>query len=115
MLKMKDLKNRTYADRQCVSFDCAIAGSEENDDMLFRFWRLRLSGPVEAWAMQLVIGRTQCADSQVYNFSYEMPKAGMPLEIVAAMGMRLFKLHLAEEIQRKAGYEFAIGEAIAGM
>ena len=59
--------------------------------------------------------KDQDADSQVYTFGYIMPKSNLPLELIAATGLKYFQLYLKEEIQTKSEYDFMLGDVLKGM
>ena len=44
-----------------------------------------------------------------------MPKSGLPLELIAATGLKYFQLYLKEEIQNKTNFDFALSELLRGM
>lgn len=111
MLKLKDLENRVYRCRNCVRFECTIP-VDEDKILLATFSRMK--NPSE-WNMQVIFDRTRDKDSEVYNFGYIMPKDNLPLELIAATGLKYFQLYLKEEIQMKSNLDFSIGRIIEGM
>lgn len=112
MLVLKDLENRIYRGKQCVGFDYIIKNEKNEPQFEARF---RTGTEKNEWNMSIVFGRTRDADSQVYNFGYIMPKSGLPLELIAATGLKYFQLYLKEEIETKVSYDFLLGEILKGM
>lgn len=112
MLTLKDLSNRVYNDRICSEFSYTLKDDKGKPKLTANFWR----GQEEnEWQMRIVLDRTRDADSQVYKFGYIMPVSNLPLELIAATGLKYFQLYLKEEIQKKSEYDFMIGDALKGM
>ena len=80
---------------------------------LAKFERVRED--VLIWNMRVVLDRTRDSDSQVYNFEYQIPKIGMDLTMIAAIGLKYFQLFLKEEVQKKVDIDFIIGKITGGM
>lgn len=115
MLKLKDLENRVYSGKACVGFDYIIKDENEKSKKLFEARFRKVKEDEEQWNLLIVLDHTRDADSQVYNFDYIMPKTGLPLELIAATGLKYFQLYLKEEVQIKINYDFALGEVLKGM
>lgn len=113
MLKLRDLDDRKYLGKSCVSFSYVLRNEKNEPINIFRFEK-SLTEPTE-WVMNVIIGRTRDADSQVYKFDYMMPRENLPLELIAATGLKYFQLYLKEEIQMKMNYDFTLGEVLKGM
>lgn len=113
MLKLKDLENRVYKGKICVRFEVQVPTDNEGNSLYARFERM--SSDENHWNMNIVTKRTRDKDSEVYNFGYIMPKSNLPLELIAATGLRYFQLHLKEEIQDKSNLDFIIGDIVSGM
>lgn len=119
MLKLKELKNKQHnADRQCVGFEYVVEDTSRhpNDPNRFCFiarWRKGVE-PAE-WNMQVILGRTRDADSQVYNFGYILPREGLDLVLIAATGLKYFQLYLQQEIQMKSNFDFVLGDLLKDM
>ena len=118
MIKLKDLQNRVYSGKMCTRFEYNLIDESRADNdpkrncFVARFER----GQEEnEWNMYVVLKRTRDADSQVYSFGYIMPKTGLPLELIAATGLKYFQLYLKEEVQTKIDYDFVLGEVLKGM
>lgn len=111
MIKQSDLVNRYNIGGVCVDFDYML--NIDNSRIRFRFTRDKDQPLI--WNMMVVIKRTRDADSQVYNFSYQLPKANMSLTMVAAIGLKYFQLYLKEEVQLKSNLDFMLGEITNGM
>ena len=116
MIKLKDLENRVYSGKACVGFDYIVKDENEKNKKLFeaRFRKVDDENE-EHWNLLIVLDHTRDADSQVYNFGYIMPKTGLPLELIAATGLKYFQLYLKEEVQVKINYDFTLGEVLKGM
>lgn len=112
MLKLKDLDNRVYSGKICSEFSYILKDDKGKPKFRANFAR----GQEEnEWQMRIVLDRTRDADSQVYTFRYIMPKSNLPLELIAATGLKYFQLYLKEEIQTKSEYDFMLGDVLKGM
>lgn len=111
MIKQSDLVNRMNIDGVCVDFDYIL----NIDDTRVRCRFTRSKDELLVWNMMVVIKRTRDADSQVYNFGYQLPKKNMDLTMVAAIGLKYFQMYLKEEMQLKMNMDFALGEITSGM
>lgn len=114
MIKFKDLQNRVYSGKQCVRFEYVFTVGDNNTVAMFERQTGKLAQPNE-WNMQIIFGRTRDKDSEVYNFGYVMPKEGLPLELIAATGLKYFQLYIKEEIQIKSNLDFELGNILTGM
>ena len=111
MIKLKDLQNRIYSGKTCIRFKYEIQIDDKTSvEAMFK----RMDNPNE-WNMQIVFNRTRDKDSEVYNFGYIMPKDGLPLELIAATGLKYFQLYIKEEIQAKSNIDFMLGDILQGM
>ncbi len=111
MIKLKDLQNRVYSGKSCIRFEYEF-DVDQNKTICAVFKRL---SETNTWKMSIVLDRTRDKDSEVYNFMYALPKENVPLELVAAVGLRYFQLHIKEEVQMKSNMDFLIGEIIEGV
>ena len=115
MIKLKDLENRVYSGKDCIRFEYTIP-IEDKEPLLAVFIRkIREGHELHEWNVRIIFDRTRDKDSEVYNFSYVMPRNNLPLELIAATGLRFFQLYLKEEIQLKSYLDFEIGNIIQGM
>ena len=112
MLKLKDLTNRQYVGKQCKAFEYELKGEKDAKILAAKF---EVGANENEWSMQIVLDRTRDADSQVYKFDYVMPRNNLPLELIAATGLKYFQLYLKSEIEQKVSYDFLIGEITKGM
>lgn len=112
MLKLKDLTNRKYVEKQCKAFEYELKGEKDARILVAKF---EVGANENEWSMQIVLDRTRDADSQVYKFDYVMPRNNLPLELIAATGLKYFQLYLKEEVQSKINIDFALGEKLEGM
>lgn len=116
MIKLKDLELRSYVDKKCTSFSYTLKDDKNEEAFTAKFTNTdHMSDQPKGWIMLIVLDRTRDADSQVYRFNYQMPKANLPLELIAATGLKFFQLYLKEEIQSKAAMDFLLGERLEGM
>ena len=113
MITLKDLKNRVYSGKECVRFEYNIQIDKEHE-ILATFKKQRNIDSTE-WNMQIVTNRTRDKDSEVYNFGYVMPRDNLPLELIAATGIKYFQLYIKEEIQIKSNLDFELGNILQGM
>ncbi len=114
MIKLKDLQNRVYSGKTCVRFEYAILVGERLVYARFAKQPNKESQPNE-WNMEIILGRTRDKDSEVYNFGYVMPRDGLPLELIAATGLKYFQLHIKNEVQEKSNMDFELGNILQGM
>lgn len=112
MLTLKDLNNRVYSGKICSEFSYNLKDEKGNQKLKANFCRGKEENE---WQMCIVLDRTRYADSQVYTFGYIMPKSNLPLELIAATGLKYFQLYLKEEIQTKSEYDFMLGDVLKGM
>ena len=119
MITLKDLKNRVYNGKNCIRFEYEIeydVDVHEKEKLTANFIKQEHQfAQLNEWKMQIIKPRTRDKDSDVYYFGYVMPKENLPLELIAATGLRYFQLYLKEEIQIKSNIDFALGEIIKGM
>lgn len=108
MISLKELENRVYVDRKCTGFDYSIVLENKPIEARFRL-------DEDTWRMTIVLDMTRDADSQVYKFNYVMPKENLPLELIAATGLKYFQLYLKDEIQQKSNMDITLGDVLAGM
>lgn len=114
MITFKDLKNKVYSNKMCIRFEYDLTLDKEHK-VTATFTKRKYQDFYSQWVMQIIIDRTKDKDSEVYNFGYVMPKDNLPLELIAATGLRFYQLHLKNEIQEKSNLDFMIGEIIRGM
>ena len=112
MLKLKDLTNRQYVEKRCKAFEYELKDEKDTRIMVAKF---EVGTNENEWSMQIVLDRTRDADSQVYKFDYIMPRNNLPLELIAATGLKFFQLYLKEEVQSKINIDFALGEKLEEM
>lgn len=114
MIRLKDLQNRVYRGKDCIRFEYAFL---VNNQYVYAQYSKQTGEAAlpNHWSMQIVFGRTRDKDSEVYNFEYAIPKESTPLELVAAIGLRYFQLHIKEEVQMKSNMDFLLGEIIEGV
>lgn len=112
MLKLKDLKNRVYNGRECVRFECNIMMDKDSKQEIEAVFK---KVALTEWRMQILIDGTRDKDTEVYNFSYIMPRSNLPLELIAATGLKYFQLYIKEEVQLKSNLDFELGNILQGM
>lgn len=113
MLRIKDLLNRVYSGKKCIRFEVLIELRPDKAPVLVTFYRSE-QDPKE-WTARIYFERTRDKDSEVYNFGYVMPRDNLPLELIAATGLRYFQLHLKAEVQDKSNLEILLGELVRDM
>lgn len=111
-MQLKELENRVYSGKQCIRFEYTIEGLADGGKQSFIF--TRLDGSINSWNARMIIDRTQYQDTQIYNISFDMPKANTTLELVCETGLTFFKMIISDEVQKKSELEFAIGEVVRG-
>lgn len=112
MLTQKDLQCREYRGKQLIAFKYV-----QTDDNGNKRWEAQYNKGKQPneWNMVVVLERTRDADSQVYKFGYIMPKCQLPIELVAATGLKYFQLYLKQEVEQKIAMDFEIGEITDGV
>ena len=112
MLTQKDLECKEYKGKELIAFKYIQRDKDGN-----KRWEAQYSKGEQPneWNMVVVLGRTRDADSQVYNFGYIMPKSNLPIELVAATGLKYFQLYLKQELEQKIAMDFEIGEITDGV
>lgn len=113
MITLKDLKNRVYSGKECVRFEYNIQIDKEHE--ILATFKKRQNIDSTEWNMQIITNRTRDKDSEVYNFGYVMPRDNLPLELIAATGLKYFQLYIKEEIQTKSNLDFELGNILKGM
>lgn len=111
MIKLKDLKNRIYTGKACIRFAYEFVANEKQ---IIAYFDRNTENQAE-WNMQIIFGRTRDKDSEVYNFGYIMPRNNLPLEVIAATGLKYFQLYIKEEVQNKSNIDFELGTILQGM
>lgn len=116
MLRLKDLQNRVYSGKQCVRFEVPVQVAD-NKYVLAQFVKVVQDDAANGneWHMRVILNRTRDKDSEVYNFGYVMPRNNLPLELIAATGLRYFQMYLKEEVQSKTNMDFYLGSILEGM
>lgn len=112
MLKLKDLKNRVYNGRECIRFECNIMMDKDSKQEIEAVFK---KVALTEWRMQILIDGTRDKDTEVYNFRYIMPRSNLPLEFIAATGLKYFQLYIKEEVQLKSNLDFELGNILQGM
>lgn len=115
MITPKDLVNRVYSGRHCIRFEINMDVSNDRTQIAQFHRTMREGYENSVWCMRVILDRTRDKDTEVYTFEYVMPRENLPLELIAATGLKYFQLTLKDEIQVKSNMEFAIGEIIQGM
>lgn len=113
MIKIKELECKSHIGKSCVGFIYNLKNEKGETVMTARY--SRCSGETSVWVMSIIFERTRDADSQVYSFEYMMPRNNLPLELIAATGLKYFKEHLVQEAQRKMDLVFGLSDVLEGM
>lgn len=119
MIKLKELESRKYSGNECVVFDYTMRDPYEKDNgdgtECFTARFARSKNDKKCWRMQVVLPRDRDCDCQVYQFSYMLPREGMDLALIAAIGLKYFQLKLKEEVQQKSNWDFIMGNLLNDM
>lgn len=117
MIKLKDLKNREYKDKECVAFqyDLDLGKDDRAQQVSLVFQFERASTEKQLWLLTTRIARTEAADTQCYYIGYEMPRKDLPLELICATGLKYFQLQMQSEMQLRTNVDFSIGSVTEGM
>ena len=112
MLTQKDIECKEYKGKELIAFKYVQRDRDGNKEWEAQYNR---GEQPNEWNMTVVLGRTRDADSQVYHFGYIMPKSKLPIELVAATGLKYFQLYLKQELEQKIAIDFEIGEITDGV
>lgn len=115
MIKMKELLNRVYDGNKCVRFEYPLVLHNVQPKVRWTAMFERMEGTPCGWSMRVCVPRTRDKDTEVYCFEYILPRDNLPLELIAATGLRYFQLYLQEEIQAKSEFVMVLGSAVEGM
>lgn len=122
MIERKELLHKEYADdsKTCIGFQYIVNGTDviNKDEQIARFIfeRCKTEGFEKIWRVQICL--RSCFSNDVQNllqFTFAIPKDNMPLELVCAMGLNVFKNMLKSQIQDYSNLDFTIGEVTRGM
>lgn len=119
MIKLKELVNRVYEGKDCIRFEYNVIDKakrleDESRECFTALYRRSKKEP-KAWRMRVILPRDRDCDSQVYTFDYILPKDNMDLGLIAAIGLKYFQLKMKEEVQKKSGWDFLLGEIVKDM
>lgn len=136
MITLKELINREYIGKNCVSFDYMLQVRRGHFRPLrCMFNRASVQGLTDdqevdenteprevsedeatrTWLLSVSIPRADHADSHNYYIGYTMPKSDLPLELICATGLAYLQREFQREVQYKSLADFEIGQLIAGM
>lgn len=117
MLLMRQLLQRNYTGKVCTYFEVRVQYEVTNGQSHYITACYTRQGTEEQhWVMQVVLPRTRDKDHDVYQFDYIMPRQNnIPLELVAATGLKYFQLYLKDEVSQKQLLDFCIGDMLEGM
>lgn len=110
-IKLKDLELRVYDGKECKGFTYFL-NTGERTKQRFDFELVEDEAsqyPGLEWRMLTLIPRNGIHDTQVYGQHFVAPRKGIPLETIAAMGLKYFQHHIEEEIQLKSNLDFSLG------
>lgn len=117
MIKLAELKGRKYEGKKCVSFEYDLVVDESNGKQLkvdFEYQDKDSLGQV-IWDAKMFIKKTEMLDSQTYHVQYMIPRENLPLELIAAIGLRYLQTIMKDEIQKKMQIDWAISHTVEGM
>lgn len=111
-LTLKDLVNRIYSGKDPVSFEYIINNNDGKRIAVFRWLRLDDEG---TWRCSLQFDGDYNRQTKIFMIEYKIPPtnqiAGIPLIVIASIGMHYIKGLLQESIQEEAMVDFVICEA----
>lgn len=110
-IELRDLTNRKYYEKIPIYFEYTLTNPAEKDKELFTARYTRLTD--YAWKMQVIMDPTAYIESTVFTFTFSLPKANMPLNYVACVGLKYMQAACKEDIQRKQEVDFLIGDVLA--
>lgn len=118
MIGLKDIVNRVYENNEAVKFEYEVCGlsGHHGEKQSLRVWFEK----VDPLAYGLFVGKPvykmfTFIDGMVYEKVYQMPKAGMNLEMVVATGLNLLVLMFREEIAYKEMISYTISDIVKDM
>lgn len=111
MIKLNDLVNREYEGKKCIKFYYVLKDEEGKELFEAKF---KKKNELE-WSMKIVIDNTRDSESQVYNFGYILPKADLPLELIAAIGLKYFQLQIENEMHFRSNVDYELMQRLEGM
>ena len=117
MITRKDLLRCTYDGNVCVRFDYELKDEKNIKQLEATFSRdTELSNAWNVWNALVIVGKTEISETQVYNFSFMLHSGEeVPLELVAATGLKMFRNQIVEEVQKKSAINFLLGEELREM
>lgn len=118
-LNMKDILNRRHEGKQCVGFEIELAPTEYyGKSVLVRFTKgipAYNGDNGKTWTIEVFCPRSMVTDVQHYQITYELPREGMAIEYIAAVGLTHFQNLVREELQAKTEINFGISEMVEGI
>lgn len=120
MIKAKEIIHRDYADRACVGFTYRLEHEASDPDVTsrtveFRFTKVssRVDPYEKTWCVSFPI---YVCNSVIYHTqAFGIPKSNLPLEKIAAAGLKVVQYYLQQMIQEQMDLDFAIGDVTEGM
>lgn len=117
MIKMKDLMRRKYDGSKCIGFEYEVKGHDGNELLCLKFSKPKVNVAQEptgeVWKVTTLNDHANVI--QAYNIAYEMPHENLPLELIAATGIRYLYMELNDEIKYKELVCQGMREALGGM
>lgn len=117
MLKRKDLMFlRHNKEKKLIGFSYIVKGEESGEEVEYVKVDWRKGNGTGVWRMRALLDIDVFPGNQeVYNIDYQMPRDGMPVELIAATGLKYLQLSFREEVQKKSNIDFAIGDIVKDM
>lgn len=108
-ISFKDCIDKHYFDKQCIKFSYILTDDDESFGLEVTFKR-NIAIDENVWTMSIIIPNDEYAESQLYHFTFKMPKSNMSMELIATTGLKLWQQYLKSEIQAKSLIDITIGE-----
>lgn len=106
MIKLNDLIHRDYLGNICYAFDYKL------NDFLFSFVVERIDDDFDdrRWKITIIP-----PDGNITRIGFEVPKKGLSLTMICAIGLKYYQNILKAEIQMKSELDFDIGDVTSDM
>lgn len=112
MIETKELSNREYAGKECVGFTYSLIDKDDGSELMEA--RFKKIDPI-SWRCIIIFEKTPIANSQLYDFTFQLPKESILLNKICAIGLLYFQNNLKNEVQNKTIIDFAIGSKVGDM
>lgn len=117
-INIKEIENRKYDGKEPVSFEYIIKELEgpHGESQEMRVWFEKVNPEVYGLEPYRPTYKVfTFIDSMVYEKIFQMPKSGMPLEMVVATGLNLLRFTFQKEVAYKEMLSYTIADIIKDM